>query len=160
MSYTYSSDNTRHYKQDAKGHVTAYTYDILKRITKIQEFPTGLSHAEDVSGLVLSLFADPSPQVVRVGRVQRGFRPYLCSGLVPRAPAKCRPGGDQPESRTPTRPDLVYPAKSFDPARPRAPRSRVSSENLLTGGIAALEKQSIAMKSILLPAPSLISLHS
>jgi RHS repeat-associated protein len=52
VTYTYSSDNTLHYKQDGKGQVTAYTYDSLKRVTEIQKFPTGLSHAEDVCGRV------------------------------------------------------------------------------------------------------------
>ena len=46
-SYVYNSDNTLHYKTDAKGQQTVYTYDSLKRLTMTQYFPAGMANPED-----------------------------------------------------------------------------------------------------------------
>jgi len=50
VTYTYNSDNTLQNKHDAKGQDTVYTYDPLKRVTMVQRFPTGSTHAEDQCG--------------------------------------------------------------------------------------------------------------
>ena len=48
VTYTYNTDTTLNTKQDAKGQVTVYTYDPLKRITETQIYPYGLTGSEDV----------------------------------------------------------------------------------------------------------------
>ena len=48
VTYAYNTDTTLYTKTDAKGQVTLYTYDPLKRTTETQIYPYGLSYSEDV----------------------------------------------------------------------------------------------------------------
>jgi RHS repeat-associated protein len=60
VTYTYNTDNTLQYKQDAKGQQTVYTYDSQKRVTMVQRFPNGQSNSEDYCNRV-SYWYDTNP---------------------------------------------------------------------------------------------------
>jgi RHS repeat-associated protein len=70
-TYTYNNyDNTLRYKQDAKGQVTAYTYDWDRRVIEIQRYPNGLNNAEDLCGRVLYTWGTVAPNYGRLQNVQ------------------------------------------------------------------------------------------
>jgi RHS repeat-associated protein len=67
--YYYNADNTLHYKHDAKGQETVYSYDEYKRVTTIQRFPTGQSNPEDMCQRAWIVYGGTSGPITSYGRI-------------------------------------------------------------------------------------------
>ncbi len=73
VAYYYNADNTLWYKHDAKGQDTVYTYDTQKRVSMLQQFPTGKTNAEDTCQKVTYTYGtvlDASSTMGRLASVQ------------------------------------------------------------------------------------------
>ena len=84
VSYNYNADNTLWYKHDAKGQDTVYSYDVKKRVTQIEQYPTGKNNAVDAC-LTVTYTYDTNA-------VQTGFSQYSNGRLTTAQYPVCAPG--------------------------------------------------------------------